>query len=108
MGNYKVKFLRPALDDLEEIVLYIAKDSTAAALKMHDEIITQSKKLETFPKLGREVPGRKMNESGYRMLMISPYIAFYRVIDDAIYIYRVLHGARNFPRLYSDWQDEKI
>jgi len=107
MEKFKVEFLQPALDDLEEIVLYIAKDSMTAAFKMHDEIITQSKNLETFPKLGREVPNRKIRESEFRMLIISPYIAFYRVIGKVIFIYRVLHGARNYPRLFNDFLNFK-
>jgi len=108
MEKYKVEFLQPALDDLEEIVLYIAKDSVTAALKMHDEIIAQSKKLEIFPKLGREVPDRKLSESGFRMLIISHYIAFYRVIDNVIYIYRVMHGARNYPMMFNGCENYKI
>lgn len=101
MEEYKLKFLQPALEDLEEIVLYIAKDSKDAALKMHDEIVAQAKKLKSFPKLGREVPDRKMGESGFRMLIISPYIAFYRLIGNDIYIYRVLHGMRNYSMIYN-------
>lgn len=108
MGNYKVKFLRLALEDLEEIILYIAKDSTNAALRMHDEIIKQSKKLETFPDLGRKVPDEKISKSGFRMLMISSYIAFYRVIGDNVYIYRVLHGTRDYPKLYDDFKTRNL
>ena len=99
MENYSVEFLQIAIDDLEEIVLYIAKDSVQEAMKMHDEIANKSKKLSTFPKLGREVPDQKMRKMGFRMLAISSYIAFYRVIDKKIYIYRVLHGRRNYPIL---------
>lgn len=102
MENFKVRFLQPALDDLEEIVLYIVQDSVTDVLKMHDKIIEQSKKLETFSKLGREVPDRKMKENGFRMLIISPYIAFYKVIDNEIYIYRVLHATRDYPILYNE------
>ncbi|MBN4050871.1 MAG: addiction module toxin RelE [Alkaliphilus sp.] len=107
MKKYNVKFLKPALDDLEEIVLYIAQDSPPMALKMYDNIIACSMKLETFPKLGRKVPDKKMNESGFRMLVLAPYIAFYRVINDTVYIYRVLHGARSYPLLYTDWVIER-
>jgi len=101
MKKYKVTFLQPALDDLEEIILYIARDSSDAALKMHDEIILKARKLEDFPKLGRLVPDKKMSESGFRMLMIRPYIALYREMNGVIYIYRVIHGARNYPSLYN-------
>lgn len=45
MNKYKATFLHPALDDLEEIILYIAQGSSDAALKMHDEIISKARKL---------------------------------------------------------------
>ena len=101
MKKNKVKFLQPALNDLEEIILYIAQDSPDTALKVHDEIISKARKLEDLPNLGRQVPNKKMNESGFRMLLISPYIVFCKTIGDIVYIYRVMHGARNYPSLYS-------
>ena len=100
METYDVRFLQEALDDLEEIVLYIAQDSPQAALRMHDEIVERANDLTVFPKRGRLVPYEKMAAAGYRMLAIKPYIAFYRVIDRNVFIYRVLHGATNYPLLY--------
>lgn len=43
METYDVQFLQEALDDLEEIVLYIAQDSRQAALRMHDKMIEAHK-----------------------------------------------------------------
>ena len=100
MEIYEVRFLQEALEDLEEIVLYIAQDNTAAALRMHDEIIRKADDLTIFPKRGRLVPDKKMGSAGYRMLLINPYIAFYRIIDRSVFIYRVLHGATHYPMLY--------
>ena len=100
MEAYNVRFLQEALEDLEEIVLYIAQDSRKAALRMHDRIIEKANDLVTFPKRGRLVPHKKMSVAGYRMLEIKPYVAFYRVIDNDVFIYRVLHGATNYPLLY--------
>jgi len=100
METYNVRFLQEALDDLEEIVLYIAQDSHVAALRMHDKIIVKAEDLAMFPKRGRLVPDTKMSAAGYRMLGIKPYIAFYRIIDRNVFIYRVLHGATNYPSLY--------
>ena len=100
MEIYDVRFLQEALDDLEEIVLYIAQDSRAAALRMHNNIIEKANDLTVFPKRGRLVPDQKMAATGYRMLDMKPYIAFYRIIDRNIFIYRVLHGATNYPLLY--------
>ena len=100
MEIYDVRFLGEALDDLEEIVLYIAQDSRTAALRMHDRIVDKANDLSVFPKRGRPVPDKKMSAAGYRMLGIKPYIAFYRVVDRNVFIYRVLHGAANYPLLY--------
>ena len=100
MHNYEVIFLQSALDDLEEIVLYIAQNSSAAALRIHDKIVEKTSDLATFPKRGRLVPDKKMGEAGFRILGIKPYVAFYRIIGRNVYIYRVLHGATNYPLLY--------
>ncbi len=99
MELYDIRFLKDALDDLEEDVLYIAKDSKQAALLMHDKIIQKSNDLAHFPKLGRFVPDKKITEIGFRMLIVDKYIIFYRIIQNIVYIHRVLHGARNFPNL---------
>ena len=100
METYEVRFLQEALDDLEEIVLYIARDNSAAALRMHDEIIGIAEDLSVFPKRGRLVTDTRMRKSGYRTLLVKPYIAFYRIIGRNVFIYRVIHGATNYPALY--------
>jgi len=100
METYDVFFLQEALDDLEEIVLYIAQDNYQAALSMHDKIIEKANDLSVFPKRGRLVSEIKMAAAGFRMLGIKPYIAFYRIIDHNVFIYRVLHGAVNYPLLF--------
>jgi len=101
-----VLFLQEALDDLEEIMLYIAQDNRNAALRLYDEIMGKTDHLKTFPKLGRSVPEVKMQKFGFRMLLIKAYIAFYRVIDNTVYIYRVVHGATNYPMLYAKLSEE--
>ena len=81
------------------MVLYIAQDSPGAALRMHDKIIEKANDLTIFPKRGRLVPDRKMAAAGYRMVDVKPYIAFYRIVGFNVFIYRVLHGAMNYPLL---------
>lgn len=100
MKHYDVRFLRGALEDLEEIILYIANDSKEAALKMHDLITEKANDLAVFPKRGSLVPDKKITEMGFRMLVVSKYIAFYKINDNYVYIHRVLHGGRNYPVLF--------
>ena len=99
-----MRFLQEALEDLEEIVSYIAKDNRAAALRMHDDIIGKADDLSFFPKRGLPVTEAKMRNAGYRMLLVKPYIVFYRVINRQVLIYRVIHGATDFPMLYEKMQ----
>ena len=108
METYDVRFLQEALDDLEEIIIYIAQSSRTAALRMHDEIIEKANDLSMFPKRGRPVPDAKMSAAGYRMLLIRPYIAFYRIVGRNIYIYRVIHGATNYPVLFARMAEKFI
>jgi plasmid stabilization system protein ParE len=71
---------------------------------MHDEIIKKTGELAAFPRLGQPVPDAKMRAAGYRMLFIKPYIAFYRIIGEEVFIYRVIHGATDYPILYEIMQ----
>jgi plasmid stabilization system protein ParE len=108
MEPYDVRFLQEAYEDLEEIVLYIAQDSRSAALKMHDEIVARAGELALLPRRGRPVPEAKMQSAGFRMLPIRPYILFYRVIGDTVFIYRVIHGATNYPLLFGKLRDMRL
>ena len=67
---------------------------------MHDRIIEKAHDLAAFPKRGRLVPDKKMAAAGYRLLEVKPYIAFYRILGNNVFIYRVLHGSMNYPLLY--------
>ena len=107
MEAYNVQFLQEAMEDLEEIILYIAQNSRQAALRMHDKIIDKANDLKVFPKRGRIISDSKMAAAGYRMLGVKPYILFYRVVEQNVFIYRVLHGATNYPLLYEQMAQTK-
>jgi addiction module RelE/StbE family toxin len=98
--KYKVQFLQTALDDLEDIILHIARNNKTAAMKMHDKVVAAAYRLETFPKLGITVPDDKMRDRGFRMLIIEKYILFYKIYDDKINILQLVHGSRDYPKLF--------
>ncbi len=101
MDKYKVVFMELALNDLDEIVLYTARDSKSNAIKFHHKIIDTAKRLESFPKLGLLVPDIKIANRGFRMIVFDKYLLFYKIYKKEISIFRVLHGARNYPHLFS-------
>lgn len=83
-----------ALDDLESLRVYIAKDSPKAARQTALAIIALIETLPDTPHIGR--PGRV---PGTRELVVpqTPFVVPYRVHKDALQILRVYHGARRWP-----------
>ena len=91
----KVKWLRLALSDLDEILTFIAADNPKAATGMAQRVWNAVTLLPEQPGMGR--PGRVI---GTRELVVSgtPFIVPYRCVADEIQILRVLHGARKWPK----------
>jgi toxin ParE1/3/4 len=84
-----------ALDDLESLRAYIAKDSPIAAARIALRIVDGVETvLSENPELGRQ--GRV---AGTRELAIArtPYIVPYRVRGKTVEVLRVYHGARKWP-----------
>jgi toxin ParE1/3/4 len=90
----KVDWFYKAVQSLEEIGRYIAKNNPAAAYEMVVKIKKAGDSLAQNPQIGRI--GRV---KGTRELIVSgtPYILPYRIKGDKIQILHVLHGARRWP-----------
>jgi toxin ParE1/3/4 len=90
-----IKWSKEALQDLQSLHRYIAKDNQVAAEKTAMVVV---KAVETIlpvnPEIGR--PGRVI---GTRELVIksTPYIVPYRIKLGVIQVLRVYHGARKWP-----------
>ncbi len=102
MENYKVEFLPEAYKDLNEIFDYILLDSPANAQATLDKIINSIEKLEAFPLIGKQLINEHLNYYQFRMIIVNPYIVFYRFIHDKIYIYRILHGTSDYMNILED------
>jgi toxin ParE1/3/4 len=90
----QVRWTRPAAEDLERIARRIQQDNPAAALRIAKTLYDRCMTLKTFPNRGRI--GRI---AGTREVVFVPlpYIAVYRVKDDAVEILRIYHSAQNWP-----------
>ncbi|MEW6275907.1 MAG: type II toxin-antitoxin system RelE/ParE family toxin [Bacillota bacterium] len=97
MKKFDVELLPAAYSDLDEIFDYIMVDNPQAAARMLDRIMQALRRLEKFPHSGAPLLDRSFKN--FRMVIIDPYIAFYRFIDNRVYVYRILHGARNYRHL---------
>jgi toxin ParE1/3/4 len=89
-----VTFSPKSRQDLLDIGDYIAKDSRENARRFVGKLIEQCKRLGITP-LG--YASREDLAPGLRMAAIGRYVIFFRIVDSAVRIERVLHGARNLP-----------
>jgi len=85
-----VRWANSALDDVEQIVLYINRFNPAAARRVAQAILDAGDGLCRFP-----LKGRIGGEPDTRELVVVwPYVIVYEVEPDAVNILRVWHGAQ--------------
>ena len=97
--NYQVKLLKIAEEDFTEIVSYIAADNPKAANALASKIEKNLELLCRNPELGRIPRDEEIRSLGYRYIIVQNYIIFYVIEGKTIFIYRILHSARNYKSL---------
>lgn len=94
----QLEWRQQAIDDLMEIVEYIAEDNPDAAQELKDEIEEKAAKLPDHPKLYKPSPRVK----GMRELVArSNYIVLYRESPELVEVVNVFHARRQWPPLTS-------
>ena len=93
-GPRPVRWTRPALTGLAEIVAYLADKNPDAAARLIERLRRRAASLSHNPEQGR--PGRV---AGTRELSVTgtPYVVVYRVMPGSIDILRVHHTRRTWP-----------
>jgi len=90
--DYKVVWSPGALEDMESIAGYIAKDSAFYAAAVVQKILDTSRDLARFPLVGRIVP--ELEDESIRERFVYSYRLIYRMRDDMITVAAVIHGKR--------------
>jgi len=85
-----------ALEDVEAIAAYIARDSTAYASAVVEKIIDVTRNLQHFPLSGRIVP--ELNNPVIREKFANNYRIIYRFENDSVTIATVIHGKRQLEQ----------
>jgi toxin ParE1/3/4 len=78
--------------DLDDLWSYIATGNPAAADRMADAVLEASRMHVRFPNMGQN---RDDLRPGIRRFVVSPFVVFYRPVEDTIEVLRILHGARD-------------
>ncbi|MDP3486671.1 MAG: type II toxin-antitoxin system RelE/ParE family toxin [Bacillota bacterium] len=104
MAKHRIRYSQDAMDDLDSIFDYISEDNRSAAaglLKRLEESILQ---LADNPRIGAVLPTNELSlvEPGYRRIVVKPYLVFYRLGTDEVFIARVLHSRQDWMNLIFD------
>jgi len=104
MKKYKVEVTQSAIEDINDIVLYIARErNKATALKVKNSIYQRIRLFQNTPDIGTPYKFHELlMKSGFRTFTVKPYIIIHKVNHDekTVYISRVVDGRRDFAFLY--------
>jgi toxin ParE1/3/4 len=88
----KLRYTRPALSSLADILDYIAERSPEGARRVHARVLALTNLLTRRPLLGARTdePGiRRMSATPY------PYLIFYEATAEEVIVHSVRHAARD-------------
>jgi toxin ParE1/3/4 len=97
--DFKVILAPRAIQDLQEIIRYISIDNPTRAESFGRELIGKTRRLASFPEMGRVVP--EVNDPSIREIIYHTYRIVYRVRqpERRIEVSRFWHAARGTPNL---------
>ena len=87
----QIVWTQQARNDLEDIFLFISRDSDYYAQQWAKQVLDKVDLLVSFPKLGRVVPEK--DDKSIRELVIGKYRLIYALDDDVVYLLTLRHGA---------------
>ena len=91
------------LEDYREIVLGFAEVNVLAADRFCDAVEAALEMLALHPEMGPKAGFSKATQVRFWPLRRFPnYLIFYRFDQGSVILLRLLHGARNLPRVVSD------
>jgi addiction module RelE/StbE family toxin len=88
------RLTRAAEEDIAAIYAYYAERAPDLAGRVSRAIIGAIDGLVDFPLMGRE---GKVPNTRERIMTRYPYRIVYRVVDEQVFILRVLHQRQNWP-----------
>ena len=90
--DYEVVWSPGAVEDVDSLAEYIARDSPFYAGAVVEKILDTAKKLKDFPHAGRIVP--ELEDETIRERFVYSYRLIYRVERSRVTILAILHGKR--------------
>jgi len=92
MAHQVVVWSPEALEDVDDIAAYIARDSAFYAAAVVEKMLVTASGLDQFPQSGRIVP--ELNQADVRECFVYSYRLIYRAEPARILVTAVVHGRR--------------
>lgn len=100
---------KKAFLDLKEIKTYISKDlsNPIAAENTINGILDKIEQLKHQSQIGVPLYFNQDLFSGYRFVIYKSYLAFYRIVNDNVFVDRIIYGKRDYMAiLFNEKLDE--
>jgi addiction module RelE/StbE family toxin len=94
--KFIVKMTQNAENDLDEIIMFIAKNNPRTSLEIMERIQNKIRTLDHFPNRGGYVPellARNMKQ--YRQITEPPWKIVYKIKDNVVTILAIVDSRRN-------------
>lgn len=88
-------------EDLKIIKKFIAEDIANKVLVMVQEIYRQFENIQQFPYIGADLSKRVSFKTDYKYVVWNDYVVLYKVIKEAVEIYRVVNRYQDITKLFS-------
>lgn len=97
----RVIWAKAALDDLESVAAYIARDSPRYAATTVKRSLAAAQSLQRLGARGRVVP--ELQDAAVREVFVGSFRLVYRLTREEVQILAFIHGARDFS---AAWRNE--
>jgi plasmid stabilization system protein ParE len=94
--KYRISWL--ADKDIEQICDYIAQDNVSAADRLDEKIHETIGTLAQFPRMGHT--RSDVHDPRFLFWSVGNYVICFRLERETLVVMRVVHGARDFRRLF--------
>ena len=101
---YSHKFEDSTTEELVELYMHLSLVGAKSAEKITTQILDALECLKASPYMGRTCEERILAADEYRKLIVGKYLCFYRVIADTVYVYHIVNGKRDYPKIFEEEQ----
>lgn len=101
MPKCEVRITAPAWRDIDQISDYhLRMVGPRSAEAITDNLLDTIGLLEENPYLGAQHPDPVLAQKEFRKILYGDYVCVYKVVVDIVFVYRVVNGKTDYPKLF--------